>query len=118
VRRNFINRTTWVSWADLDTETPYDEVLATQFETPHNIGDMLGNKLKGFFVAPKTSRYRFLMACDDICYFDMATNISDPTNMTRLLYIGSWTSYRSYQSRNGVTLYVSEWQNLTEGQAY
>jgi hypothetical protein len=39
IRRNFINKTTWLSWSDLNTDTPYDELLATQFETPYNIGD-------------------------------------------------------------------------------
>jgi hypothetical protein len=34
-------------------------------EIPYNEGSRRGNKLKGYFVAPKTTRYRFMVACDD-----------------------------------------------------
>jgi hypothetical protein len=36
-------------------------------EAPYEIGNQYANIFKGWFVAPATTRYRFYIACDDIC---------------------------------------------------
>jgi hypothetical protein len=74
--------------------------------------------MRGFIVAPKTTRYRFYMACDDYCQLNMALNSADPTNMTNVIANGGWTEHRDYiRNRTGKTL-VSDWISLTQGQSY
>jgi hypothetical protein len=41
--------------------------LILNFDGPTDGGDNLSNRYEGWFVAPKTTRYRFFVACDDGC---------------------------------------------------
>jgi hypothetical protein len=88
------------------------------FEAPYYQDNKIGNLMKGYFVAPKTTRYRFRMACDDQCWLHMGLNTSDPTTMTQLLEITTATSHRKYYSSYDGTQYVSAWYDLVEGQQY
>lgn len=50
---------------------------------------------EGFFLAPATGQYSFIMSCDDSCTFKMS--VDDPLNEAakiELLSRGSHTSYR------------------------
>ena len=50
----------------------------------------------GYFKAPVTGKYRFLMSCDDLCDFKISTgeNRMDPLAATQILWRPSWTRYR------------------------
>jgi len=48
------------------------EELVTNFEVSRLKEDFYGNNLRGYFVPPLTTRYRFYMACDDHCLLDFA----------------------------------------------
>ena len=37
------------------------------FDTPVNDGENFAQRLKGYFVAPKTGEYKFYSSCDDEC---------------------------------------------------
>jgi len=43
------------------------ESLSLHLETPYEEGDYLANRFEGWFLPPKTARYRFYMSCDDMC---------------------------------------------------
>lgn len=81
MRRELYNNSL-LDWSNFDTLGVYSETLHTQFEVPTNIGNKLGNKLKGWFVAPETTKYRFHLACDDNCVLNMGLDQSDPLNTT------------------------------------
>jgi hypothetical protein len=83
---------------ELETLANNTDVYAVNFEAPYYYGDKLGNLFKGYFVAPKTTNYRFRMACDNNCKLHMGLNTSDPTTMTELLVISSATHNRKYYS--------------------
>ena len=54
---------------------------------------------EGFFRAPASGQYRFLMSCDDSCSYKMS--IDDPLNMQSaetLLSRGDWTTYRNFDA--------------------
>jgi hypothetical protein len=51
-------------------------------EVEYNIGNYLGYKIQGWFVAPATAAYRYHMYCDDACEFNMGLNTSDPLTTT------------------------------------
>jgi len=70
VRRQFINETNWLNWNSYDNYN-YTESLSMNFETPYYVGDRIGNVMKGWFVAPATTNYRFYIACDDYCSFSI-----------------------------------------------
>ena len=88
------------------------------FEAPYYSGDKQANTMKGFFVAPKTTRYRFYQSCDDKCIVNFALNSSQPDNMTEIMSNHGATGHRAYfRDYEGKTL-ISEWFNLTEGEKY
>jgi hypothetical protein len=73
--------------------------------------------LKGWFVAPETSAYRFHLTCDDNCEVFMGLNTSDPLNATRLARRSSYTNTRQSLRLMGSDV-ISGWVNLTKDQAY
>lgn len=84
LRREFHNDTT-LSWANQESIGVYAETLLTQFEVASNIGDKIGNNIKGWFIAPETTKYRFHLACDDICELNMGLNTADPLTTTKIV---------------------------------
>lgn len=62
-----------------------DERLHLNFELPTNLGTLYGSRLTSFFIPPLSTRYRFYMACDDICDLSMGFDPSNPSNITNLL---------------------------------
>lgn len=114
----FVNGTSWTGPHDLDTHQARETKLLTEFETPYRFEDNYGTIARGWFVPPKTTNYRFWMACDDQCYLDMGLNTSDPLNVTRLTWIGGAISYRDYINRHHDRQLASDWLALEEGQMY
>jgi hypothetical protein len=112
----------WVWFSDFDDLTKPDwtrkESLALQLEAPNGVGDRLGHKFKGWFVAPLATNYKFYMACDDDCIFKMDQAPMSTTNLTELISITAATGFREYwrESDNGNR--SSEWIALEAGEHY
>jgi hypothetical protein len=85
LRRSFYNTTYWMhDWNKFDTEK-HNDSLSMNFETPYTLpGSFLANRMRGYFVPPVTSRYRFYMSCNDRCQLEMDLN-NDMTNLTRIM---------------------------------
>jgi hypothetical protein len=102
------------------------KTIWTAIDLAQTIGDENDfNAFEGFFKAPATGQYRFIMSCDDQCTFKI--NVDDPLNpeaATELLNRSSWTTYRNSDIENksadspdlGRTF--SEWVSLVEGEHY
>ena len=115
LRREFFNHSS-LHWNNFDSIGAYKETLLTQFESETNIYDRIGNRMKGWFVAPETTQYRFHMACDDDCYFKIGLNTSDPLRLTTMVSTTSWKPTRYYFTM--INDLKSDWVNLTKGEAY
>jgi len=88
------------------------------FETPYGNGNKNGNLMRGFFVPPKTTRYRFYMACDDACRLNIALDASQPEVMTEILVNHAATGYRRYFKSHAHGTLISDWISMTEGVAH
>lgn len=80
-------------------------------------GTYFGNHLKGWFIPPATTRYRFYQSCDDNCRFYMGLNTTNPTDLTQLINAWHWSYPRDYFNTNNDNQ-TSGWYNLTKGQPY
>jgi len=116
LRRKDVRKSGWPAWSHLD-EAGHSEHLSMHFEAPYSNGDKLGNVMSGFFVAPKTARYRFYMSCNDKCILKLAFDSTLPDQKTELLSNHHATGYRAYFGSHHYNL-ISQWVNLTEGEAY
>jgi len=54
--------------------TPYATKLLNSFEIPLDFEDYHGSYIKGWFIAPATTNYRFYLSCDDYCILNMGLN--------------------------------------------
>ena len=73
--------------------------------------------MKGWFLPPASTYYRFYMSCDDYCQLDMALDSADPATITNLLSSNSHIDHRDYFYRVNVDRpdLESEWVYLEEG---
>ena len=115
IRREFFNDSR-IRWNNFDEVGVYKETLMTQFESETNFYDRIGNRMKGWFIAPETTQYRFHLACDDHCNFAMGLDTSDPLNTTTLIETFAWKPVRGFHTLKDDP--VSDWVNLTKGEAY
>jgi hypothetical protein len=89
----------------------------TTLELPRNVRNThSGNSIEGYFRAPKTGNYRFYMACDDQCRFQLATESLNPASLQSYLTLNSHTSYRNYFGT--LVNRRTEWIPLVEGEFY
>lgn len=105
-------------WSDFET-TDHNDSLAMDTQLPYTLpGSNLANRLKGWFVPPITTRYRFYMTCDDQCRFDL--DIAKNGTLTNMLETRGWISYRDYWDFQYVSNRetISEWVTLTAGEKY
>jgi hypothetical protein len=58
----------------MDDPTKFVSKLGMHMETPRDVGDNMANVMRGWFVAPATTRYRFMTACDDYCALRMSSH--------------------------------------------
>ena len=87
-----------------------EEHLHLNFELPTNLGTYYGSRLTSFFIPPLNTRYRFYMACDDICDLSMGLDPSNPTNTTTLLT--NWYNagrVRNFWSTAGNQTRITDW---------
>jgi len=118
MRRKIFNTTNGLSYGMLSSLTPQQEIIAPDLQAQVNFKNgPYGNVFSGYFVAPATAAYRFMMSCDDVCQIKFSNVSMDPTQAQVVLSIGSHTSYRAYNYVFGDQLSTA-WMNLTQGEAY
>lgn len=127
LRRTLVN-TTYAS-AKVGMSSVHDETndmdrkyeIATTFAAPYGEGNYLGNVYKGWFVPPKTTQYRFYMACDDNCLLKLGKTPDvgpEGFNATEdIITTNGYTDNRAYHKVDGRNR-VSEWKTLEEGKNY
>ena len=105
----------------MDSKTIY-----TAIDLAQTIGDLDSFKaFEGFFKAPVSGRFRFLMSCDDSCTFKMNTvDPLEPSTASQLMYIEKWSSYRTTDiedksaTSSDLGVHFSEWVTLTQDEHY
>ena len=78
----------------------------TIFETPANIGDNYGSRVRGYICVPTTGDYTFWVASDDRSELWLSTD-QNPANKARIAYVSGWTSrqqWDKYASQKSATI--------------
>lgn len=99
-----------------ETFVPFAKKLQLSGEKPYNEDDAnIGSSFKGWFVAPKTTNYRFKISCDDRCSLYFGTTPGSDQDPTLLIDDVSmaWNSRRYYERLDHQ---YSDWVALEEGQ--
>lgn len=94
--------------------TPTSITDLTSFETPSNIGDSYGSRVRGYLCVPVTGTYTFWIATDDTGELWLSTD-ENPLNKARIAYVPSWARPREwerYPSQKSVAI------NLEAGRKY
>jgi len=99
---------------DLTSEPNQSTRLSNLLESPTNIDDNYGSRMKGWLVAPVTGTYSFWIAADDQGEFWLSTD-SDPANMVRACWLGGAVSQYFF---NAYPEQKSEPIALVAGRAY
>jgi hypothetical protein len=69
--------------------------ILTALETPKNIADDYGVRLRGYLCAPYSGEYTFYIAGDDQNQLWLSKN-EDPSQMEMIAYVDDWTPYRNW----------------------
>ena len=85
------------SIADLTTfadypNSPSERRLLTNFESPVNVTEYYGARVRGYLVAPTTGNYRFLISSDDLSELYLSTD-SSVENARKIASVPNWTPY-------------------------
>ncbi len=64
-------------------------------ETPRNVGDNYGTRLRGVVTAPVTGNYQFAIASDDAGELWLSDTVSS-FRKHRIAYVAGWTDYRNF----------------------
>jgi hypothetical protein len=80
---------------------PFKRKLELHAEMTYNDPDLeisTGSKYRAWFIAPKTTNYRFKVGCDDICSFAISETPDSTDNMTILVdeLSNAWSTRRYY----------------------
>jgi len=86
----------------------------TIFETPANIGDNYGTRVRGYVCVPATGNYTFWVASDDRSELWLSTD-ENPGNKIRIANVSGWTYQRQWDK---YTTQRSSLVNLVAGQRY
>jgi len=103
LRRHFYNLTKEADVKNYLTLKPangkklYSEKLAMHFEAPTTEGDYIVNVFKGWFVPPKTTKYRFLSSCDDYCSVKIGKTEKQTDSLTTLMDTHRYNEFRWYR---------------------
>jgi len=128
ISRTLVNSTSNTTKVHINTITNYanlsypaDQSILTAFSTGKDEGNYHGNILKGWFVAPETTEYRFFMACDDNCRLFLGKEPNKGpevvNNTEKILEVWWASNYREYFRVDGQTR-GSKWVNMTKGAHY
>lgn len=110
----------WQDFANLDSLTVVNDTLMTSMDAPKNFDELYQytQRIKAWFVAPDTAKYRFFISCDDHCelYLDQTSGSLNPT---KIASGNSWTPFR-WISRDYTSTDTrrSEWVSLEKGKHY
>jgi hypothetical protein len=91
-----------------------DDVLTDGFETPSNIADDYGQRVRALVTAPTTGNYRFYLATDDGGQLYLGTN-STPESRRLIAQVDGWVGIRAY---NDTSVQKSAAIPLVAGQRY
>jgi ELWxxDGT repeat protein len=92
-----------ISQIPLDTE-PGSISSLTSFETPSNIGNDYGQRIRGYLCAPATGNYTFFVASDNDGELWLSSD-EEPANKRRIAYMRDyakpqqWNKYASQKSK-------------------
>lgn len=90
------------------------EILTTAFEAPTNYADNYGQRLRGYFIAPVTGTYRFVIASDDSSELWLSTS-DNPANKARIASVSGYTGVREWAK---YSTQLSAQVSLVAGQRY
>ncbi len=117
MKREVFNTGGGLSLSMLDTLTPTLVEPALELESPRNYKDTpYGNRYSGYFKAPATAKYRFLMACDDNCRLSLSSVHMDRSAKTVIKEVSGAMSYRSYISMDYSR--ATNWIDLVKDELY
>ena len=106
---------TGLNVSSIPVDTPPSSVSdLTLFETPSNIGDNYGSRVRGYICVPTTGNYTFWIASDDRSELWLSTD-EDPGNKVRIAYVSGWTASRQWEK---YSTQVSASISLVGGQRY
>ena len=97
--------------------------LTTTMASPMNPElDSYANRFDGYFKAPASGEYRFLINCDDKCnfLFDQTNTLSSGVTpvLAEMAKVSYRQSFRDYHRDRDSQSYVTDWMSLTEGEYY
>ena len=99
-------------------------------QLPSNVGDDHGSVMKGWFVAPATTNYRFYMSCDDSCRLNLGNTPNNAEDTTEINYNGEVSKIIPKPDFNDVRNFwdvleyesnpttISDWIALEKGEHY
>lgn len=93
---------------------PTSQASLNAFESPENLGDNYGLRLRGFICPPQSGNYTFWISGDDATELYLSNN-DNPSNKTKIAYNLSWTGFREWNkfaSQKSATI------SLQAGQKY
>ncbi|MEO0894986.1 MAG: PKD domain-containing protein [Bacteroidota bacterium] len=111
-RYNGISGTS-LSNIDWDNDPSNTLTSVTLAETPTNVADNYGGRLRGYIYPPQTGTYRMWIASDDQGVLLVSTN-DDPANAVEICNVPSWASSRQWTKFADQEGSV----NLTSGRKY
>ncbi|MHA4842940.1 GLEYA domain-containing protein [Flavitalea antarctica] len=77
------------------TTSPTFTSQLTSFETPSNITNGYGQRVRGYICAPVTGNYTFFIAADNIGELWLSTN-DNPASKRRIAYSPDWVAQREW----------------------
>jgi len=83
MRRRFRSKVGMV-YTGIDNYEITNETLSLQMEVPKDVGSQLANVMKGWFIPPATTRYRFYIACDDMCHLNLGSTPNSIDDVTEI----------------------------------
>lgn len=92
---------TWTGISGVDVgsipvDSPPSSVSSlTAFETPKDIGDNYGSRVRGYLCVPVSGNYTFFVASDDRSELWLSTD-DNPVNKQRIAYVSGWTYARQW----------------------
>ena len=75
--------------------TPDNTATLTQLESPRNVADNFGARIRGYICPPQDGSYTFEISGDDNCQVSLSTDDS-PNNLVKLASINGYTDYRQW----------------------
>ncbi|MBC5772972.1 T9SS type A sorting domain-containing protein [Pontibacter sp. KCTC 32443] len=115
ITREFWSNVTAESVAGIPVNnTPTSKSELTLFESPANVGNSYGQRIRGYVTAPVTGNYTFWISSDDLAELYLSTS-EDPAKKVKIAAVTAWTGSREwtkYSNQKSVSI------ALTAGKRY